>query len=128
MFDLGQLPRLDAKARPAALPVLLQIFLGGVREVTGGDEEQHAGGFGLRPRKSILKFGWWNPFVVVLAVNKPEIGEAGAVHIFTLLVSRDVPAAVCGAAVLRCSLPPVEIAEPYAAEKIKAKFFETDAR
>jgi hypothetical protein len=64
----------------------------------------------------------------VLAVNKPNIGEARAIHVFALLVGDDVSAAVSGTAVLWRSLLPVEIAKPHSTEKFEAELFETDAR
>jgi hypothetical protein len=63
----------------------------------------------------------------MFAVNEPNIGEPGTVHVFPLLVSNDVSAIISRTAVLWCSLPPIEVAEPYSTEQFETKFFEADA-
>ena len=78
------------------MPVLLQVFFGGILKITGGNEEQHVWRFGLGPRESVLKFGWRNRLTLMPAVNKPDVGEAGAIHIFALLVGDNVSATIQG--------------------------------
>jgi hypothetical protein len=64
----------------------------------------------------------------MLAVNKPDIREAGAIHILALLVGDNISAAVGRTAILRRSFSPVEIAKPYSTEKFEAELFEINAR
>jgi len=96
--------------------------------VAASDDQRYVGPLGRGPGQQACDLLGRDATLVVLAVNEPDIGEPGAIHIFTLLVGDDVSPAVGGTAVLRCSLPPVEIAIPHSTEKFEAELFETDAR